>query len=253
MTHCLSRLTLRLRWRLPTVDCRICAPISSRAGNLHQFRLISSSTMVRKSGYKSSGSAKQSGQPKRPPLTHFLCLPLVTNTSKPQLEASLSHFEESLSTTFEDGLNAPWAFGQAPRRPLIPPKAIRPVGTIHFTLGVMSLETDERVQQVVEFLNKLDLKSMVEGANGTLNLCYRHHSQPSTYRHRCLQSKQYDPNDDANLDSRPCKHLVDISTFYANSKKRFCTVYWTRRRLQRPAPNSRLDQTDFYRTRLPHA
>lgn len=133
--------------------------------------------MVRKSGYKggqSSGDSKKSGQPKRARLTHFLCLPLVTEISKPQLEVSLSQFQESLSTKFHDGLPAdddtPREFGQAPRAPLIPPKAIRPVGTIHFTLGVMSLETDERVQEAVDFLQGLDLRSMVEEnlhANGT--------------------------------------------------------------------------------------
>lgn len=183
MTLCLSRLTLR---QLPKADCRIYVPIYFRAYSLHQsflnFQAISTSrfTMARKSGYKSrqsSGSSKKSGQPRRAPLTHFLCLPLVTEISKPQLEASLSQFQESLSIKFLDGLPAdddtPRQFGQAPRAPLIPPKAIRPVGTIHFTLGVMSLEPDERVQEAVEFLKGLDLRSMVEEnlrANGTY--CY---------------------------------------------------------------------------------
>ncbi|KAE9964195.1 hypothetical protein BLS_008563 [Venturia inaequalis] len=124
---------------------------------------------MHKSRYKrgqSSGSSKQSGLPKRPPLTHFLCLPLVTEISKPQLEASLFQFQESLSTKFADGLpavnDAPRKLGQAPRTLLIPPRAIRPVGTIHFTLGVMSLETGSRVQEAVEFLKGLDVKTMVE-------------------------------------------------------------------------------------------
>ncbi|QDS73927.1 hypothetical protein FKW77_007738 [Venturia effusa] len=125
--------------------------------------------VLKRSGYKagqSSGSSKQPNQPKRAPLTHFLCLPLVTEKSKPQLEASLSRFRKTLSAKFLDGLPAddatPRAFGQGPRVPLVPPSAIRPVGTIHFTLGVMSLETNERVQEAADFLRGLDLKSMIE-------------------------------------------------------------------------------------------
>lgn len=138
----------------------------------------SASKMARKTGYKggqsSTSSNKSSPSSKRPPLTHFLCLPLVTNISKPQFEASIHQFQQLLSTKFLDGLPAddtPREFGQAPRAPWIPPKAIRPVGTIHFTLGVMSLDTDDRVQQAVEYLKSLDLKTMAaeEGSrrNGT--------------------------------------------------------------------------------------
>lgn len=172
MTHCLSRRTLR---QLPKADRRIYSRIYFRAFSLQQNKIDAQAqstnrfTMGRKSGYKdreSGASSKQSGQPKRALLTHFLCLPLVTEISKPQLEASLSQFRESLSTKFVDGKPAdddtPREFGQPPRAPLIPPKAIRPVGTIHFTLGVMSLETVERVQEAVNFLKGLDLKSMVE-------------------------------------------------------------------------------------------
>jgi hypothetical protein len=127
-------------------------------------------TMARNSrsvtkGYKggqNSNSSKRPNQPKRP-LTHFLCLPLVTETSKPQLEASLRKFRDSVATKYLDGLpadDAPLGFGQAPRAPLIPPKAIRPIGTIHFTLGVMSLESEEKVDEAVEHLQGLNLKTL---------------------------------------------------------------------------------------------
>lgn len=201
MTHCLSKLASR---QFPTVDYRTWAPIvhsSHRHSPNFQARSI-----MHKSRYKrgqSSGSSKQSGLPKRPPLTHFLCLPLVTEISKPQLEASLFQFQESLSTKFADGLpavnDAPRKVGQAPRTLLIPPRAIRPVGTIHFTLGVMSLETGSRVQEAVEFLKGLDVKTMVEESvrkNGTLD-----------YLLHVIQR--------SNLDSRPFEHVINLSTLYA--------------------------------------
>ena len=64
--------------------------------------------------------------PPRPSPTHFLCIPLVTGASRPQLAASLGSFRADVSAPPEAG-----GFG-------IPETAVRPVGTIHLTLGVMS-------------------------------------------------------------------------------------------------------------------
>jgi activating signal cointegrator complex subunit 1 len=117
---------------------------------------------------------QSSGSSKRPPLTHFLCIPLVTDTSKLQLEASLLQFQESVSTKFLDGLpanNTPREFGTPPRAPLISPKAIRPSGTIHFTLGVMSLENENKLQEAVDYLESLNLSNMAKEMNlGTTHM-----------------------------------------------------------------------------------
>ncbi|KAM3085813.1 hypothetical protein ACMFMG_002872 [Clarireedia jacksonii] len=43
----------------------------------------------------------------------------------------------------------------------IPAQAIRPLGTLHLTLGVMSLMGEERVQAAVEFLKGLDFSSLI--------------------------------------------------------------------------------------------
>ncbi|KAG9185684.1 hypothetical protein G6011_07015 [Alternaria panax] len=79
------------------------------------------------------------GGAKKPQLTHFLCLPLVTDTSKPQLQQGLEKFEEDLA---KDGT--------------VPSKAIRPVGTLHLTLGVMSL-SPQKLDEAKQYLQDSDL------------------------------------------------------------------------------------------------
>jgi activating signal cointegrator complex subunit 1 len=76
---------------------------------------------------------------KRPPLTYFLCLPLVNTTSLPQLVSSLAEFKKAIPA------NAPQGNSLKPQTKLIPDNALRPVGTLHFTLRVISLTTEERV------------------------------------------------------------------------------------------------------------
>ena len=86
---------------------------------------------------------------KRPPLTHFLCIPLLSSASRPQFEASSLRFREKL-TSLSPPLD-PNALG----------RAIRPIGTIHLTLGVMSLESQERINDATTFLRELDLRSLL--------------------------------------------------------------------------------------------
>jgi hypothetical protein len=181
MTHCISSLASR---QLTKVSSTIYIHFSfliyySRCSSLGPSVRISASrygplTMARKTksmtkGYKggqSSGtsSSRHSDQPKRPPLTHFLCIPLVTETSNPQLEASLRQFKESVSTVPAD--ETPPSFGTPPKLPLFSPKAVRPIGTIHFTLGVMSLETEERVDKAINYLKSVDFRSLGVGFAG---------------------------------------------------------------------------------------
>ncbi|OJI81052.1 hypothetical protein ASPTUDRAFT_127798 [Aspergillus tubingensis CBS 134.48] len=101
---------------------------------------------------------------KRPPLTHFLCLPLINATSLPQLESSLATFKASVPTLqpqhqHEHG-HEHHQHARQPQ-PLIPPSAHRPVGTLHLTLGVMSLPTPDRLSQAIRFLHSLDLEAML--------------------------------------------------------------------------------------------
>jgi len=82
---------------------------------------------------------KGKGGAKKPALTHFLCLPLVTDTSRPRLQQGLEGFKEDLA---KDGP--------------VPTKAVRPVGTLHLTLGVMSLNARE-LEEAKQYLEDLDL------------------------------------------------------------------------------------------------
>ncbi|CAD6581347.1 MAG: hypothetical protein ASARMPREDX12_000440 [Alectoria sarmentosa] len=89
----------------------------------------------------------------KPQLTHFLLLPLVTPTSRPQLQSSLQRFAAEVTTPTESA------------EATLPAKAIRPVGAIHLTIGVMSLLTPERVDAACSYLKSLDIHSMLGAAS----------------------------------------------------------------------------------------
>ncbi|KAI1136601.1 kinase A anchor protein [Hypoxylon sp. FL0543] len=78
--------------------------------------------------------------PPRPSPTHFLCLPLVTGVSRHQLSASLSAFRADVTS--------PDSFA-------IPEQAVRPLGTLHLTIGVMSFPKDEDLEKAVALLKTL--------------------------------------------------------------------------------------------------
>jgi activating signal cointegrator complex subunit 1 len=103
-----------------------------------------------KSGGQSSNNAitPSAERATKSPLTHFLCIPLITEASRPQLEDSLLEFKSKMHQFV----------------PLLPAKAVRPLGTLHLTLGVMSLAGEERLGEAIALLKSLDLGNMVAGA-----------------------------------------------------------------------------------------
>ncbi|OJD20853.1 hypothetical protein ACJ73_07811 [Blastomyces percursus] len=100
----------------------------------------------------------------KPRLTHFLCLPLVNPTSIPQLASSLSEFRDSIPLVPPPVSARVKASAQLPDTLLFPDRALRPLGTLHLTLGVMSLLTKERLEEALAFLQSLDLESMLRDA-----------------------------------------------------------------------------------------
>ena len=86
--------------------------------------------------------------PRKPVLSHFLCLPLVTSTSRPQWQASLQKLDGDIASS--PSLQS-LRFG-----------ARRPVGTLHLTFGVLSLETEERRRAACDLLR----------SSGVLNVAY---------------------------------------------------------------------------------
>jgi activating signal cointegrator complex subunit 1 len=99
--------------------------------------------------------------PPPPPLTHFLCLPLVNENSLPLIESSLNTFCANIPPKNHGPQE------HHPLRPiplLFPDAAIRPLGTLHLTLGVMRLNTPERLAAAMDLLRDLDLGSMLRDA-----------------------------------------------------------------------------------------
>ena len=104
--------------------------------------------------------------PKRPPLTHFLCLPLVTAQSSSRWNAALQHINAEIvqQLASQETLAVPKnaSTGQ------IPAKALRPLGTLHLTIGVMSLADTERIEAAAHLLQSLDLRRLLEAAEPDL-------------------------------------------------------------------------------------
>lgn len=136
--------------------------------------------------------------PPKPP-THFLCLPLATTASIAQLTTSLARFAQdkaviksvasgthpqstsrSPSPPTQLSVPPPASFSDEednanPRQPkqpeaFLPPKAVRPAGTLHLTLGVMHLAGKARVDAAVEFLRSLDLARMLREAEAAARI-----------------------------------------------------------------------------------
>ncbi|KAG9530712.1 hypothetical protein KCU93_g2433, partial [Aureobasidium melanogenum] len=140
---------------------------------------------------------KKKNVSKKPALTHFLCVPLVNSISQPQLEASISEFKDYVCPTgpleavpgqdqtevsrissqaktediISDAKAQPEELQKASGEkvlpgvssPLIPEKAIRPLGSLHLTLGVMSLD-EEKLVQANTLLQSLDLDNLLREA-----------------------------------------------------------------------------------------
>jgi len=87
------------------------------------------------------------GPKPRQPLTHFLCIPLVTASSRPHLARTVAAFREDITS---------------PNSFAVPAGAVRPVGTLHLTLGVMSLADEAKLAHAREVLGRLRLRDMLE-------------------------------------------------------------------------------------------
>lgn len=115
----------------------------------------------------------KSTAPKRPPPTHFLCLPLLTPTSTPQLKITIAHLKSAIEASGSRPQTAGTAANPAVEKcqpqhePLVPAAAFRPLGTLHLTLGVMSLKDPEVLQGALKLLQELDLEAILrEVSNG---------------------------------------------------------------------------------------
>lgn len=166
---------------------------------------------------------------KKPQLTHFLCLPLVNSVSLPQLESSLATFKAAIPVSPSAGAAAQRGEQDGPQetlveqKPLIPDGALRPIGTLHLTLGVMSLPTKERLDEALGFFRSLDLGAMVHEAED------RARSRPQRERmDRTPQGQLSDEFDSAPQDSvfqaPPRPFNVSLESLHALPRARSATV-----------------------------
>ncbi|KAL8710752.1 MAG: hypothetical protein Q9220_004770 [cf. Caloplaca sp. 1 TL-2023] len=101
-------------------------------------------------------------KPKPQQLTHFLCLPLASSPAAVvQWQASLKRLRDdvaststaiSYSTTGSTTATAGSPMGNHKAGMMIPLKAIRPIATLHLTIGVMSLPDKTSLERAVECL-----------------------------------------------------------------------------------------------------
>lgn len=93
-----------------------------------------------------------------PQLTHSLVIPIATTASYPMLQRGLQEFRTRRATirNRETGIVS-WLDG----------RAIRPAGTLHLTIGVMSLQDSRKLQQAIQLLNRLDIEAMLRESSST--------------------------------------------------------------------------------------
>ena len=113
------------------------------------------------------GGGNRAAAPKKPGLTHFICLPLVNADSKPQLEKALKTFRQDVTGVTTENLSTSDLPRDEPSPGALPhihPKSVRPLGTLHLTLGVMSLNEDQ-LAKAIAYLNELDLVAILSEAS----------------------------------------------------------------------------------------
>ena len=146
-------------WKLALyLRSRICPVISSK--------FLAATSLRRRRNLSTMAPPKYTN--KKPLLTHFLCLPVLTTSSKPQLQESLSHFKQSLTqpAQCETSANEDAETNVSTTSVIIPQKAFRPLGVLHLTLGVMSLHSEERMNGAKSLLEGLDLSELLQESGG---------------------------------------------------------------------------------------
>lgn len=147
---------------------------------------------AKRRGSRNAGASK--GE-RRPPLTHFLSLPLITSSSRVELSAGLERLRQSIASSNQN------TAGQFVRA--IPSEAIRPIDSIHLTLGVMSFQED-KLEQAIALLRRLDIPRLLE--------------PPTFEQTEAVQSSAPVPPLDITLQSLLSMHSpTDTSVLYAEA------------------------------------
>ena len=78
--------------------------------------------------------------------THYLSIPIITRSSRPQLHASFAHFERETASII-------------PKGSVVNPEIFR------LALGRLRLKSEERIDAFSQHLHKLDLGKMLRNAS----------------------------------------------------------------------------------------
>jgi activating signal cointegrator complex subunit 1 len=138
-------------------------PIHFRCLSICPTELFSSRYFHAMGRRNKAANKKKTDAFKKPQLTHFLCVPLVNPTSHPQLEASIEKFKEHVCSNSSIKSSQEVGTAEESNDSPLHPDAIRPVGSLHLTLGVMSLD-EEKLAQAARFLQSLDLGNLLREA-----------------------------------------------------------------------------------------
>ncbi|EPS44392.1 hypothetical protein H072_1598 [Dactylellina haptotyla CBS 200.50] len=110
------------------------------------------------SGEPSTSTSPRQRREPRPPTsrpTHFLCLPLSGKHYNP-LPPSYESFKTAIRQFTIDETSREASYSDDDPS-IIPPDAFRYFNTLHLTLGVMTLETQEKRERAMSMLESLDL------------------------------------------------------------------------------------------------
>ena len=120
-----------------------------RDNNEIRTTLQTTSTLTRNIAHHPSASKPRpqhhTSRTKKPPLTHFLCLSLISEANRTHLSTALSQLRRDVETLTP-----------------VPAKAVRPVSSLHLTLGVMSLSASE-LSAAMKHLQELDVGQLLRG------------------------------------------------------------------------------------------
>ncbi|GAB7337222.1 hypothetical protein MBLNU457_g2599t1 [Dothideomycetes sp. NU457] len=100
---------------------------------------------------------KSRGGPKKPSLTHFL----ITRFRNDVCQHGQTRSTDDKGQTTTETEASDDAVNTSTVTPIIAEKAVRPIGALHLTLGVMSLD-HEKLQQAIQHLQSLDIRRMLQ-------------------------------------------------------------------------------------------
>ena len=173
-------------------------PFSNNHTNREKPSLMAGKSEARRHNRAKPGGETGRERPKKAPLTHFLCLPLVNATSRSQLQNALARFAQ-------DDSGAGSVFHK---------KAIRPLGALHFTIGVMSLAEKERLDGAIQMIRNLDIHDMLDETENEIS-----QGLESTKVSEAVNVKTKDSPQNANLVVEPANKAKEQAASEASSNE----------------------------------